>query len=71
MRAARVALLGQLVADGVPGVMALSHQGTRTSYATAGVANLATQEPLRTVDRYRIGSGGAARLAPALAELRG
>jgi D-alanyl-D-alanine carboxypeptidase len=50
------AAVQQLVTDGVPGAMALSRQGNRTSYATAGVANLATHEPLRTVDRYRIGS---------------
>jgi D-alanyl-D-alanine carboxypeptidase len=50
------AAVQQLVTDGVPGAMALSREGNHTSYATAGVANLATQEPIRTVDRYRIGS---------------
>jgi D-alanyl-D-alanine carboxypeptidase len=48
--------LQQLVADGVPGTMALVRQATTTQRAAAGVANLATGEPMSPYDRFRIGS---------------
>jgi D-alanyl-D-alanine carboxypeptidase len=59
----------QLVTDGVPGAMALSRQGNHTSYATAGVANLATHEPIRTVDHYRIGSDTKSFVATVVLQL--
>lgn len=46
----------QLVNDGVPGAMALERVGSSTWRAAAGVANLATGEPMSPYDRYRIGS---------------
>jgi D-alanyl-D-alanine carboxypeptidase len=48
--------LDALVADGVPGAMALQRQDGRTTHFVSGVANLETQEPLRAGDRFRIGS---------------
>jgi D-alanyl-D-alanine carboxypeptidase len=48
--------LDKLVGDGVPGVIALQRQGQKQWHATAGVANLRTQEPIRARDRFRIGS---------------
>lgn len=48
--------LDKLVADGVPGAIALERQGRRESHAAAGVADLKTMEPISATDRYRIGS---------------
>lgn len=48
--------LQQLVSDGVPGAMALERRGNGIQRAAAGVANLATGEPMSPYDRYRVGS---------------
>ena len=48
--------LDRLVASGVPGAIALQRDGARRRYATAGVADLKTQEPISAGDRFRIGS---------------
>jgi D-alanyl-D-alanine carboxypeptidase len=48
--------LDQLVADGIPGTIALGRQGEQEWHATAGVADLKTQRPIRPDDRFRIGS---------------
>jgi D-alanyl-D-alanine carboxypeptidase len=48
--------LDRLVADGVPGAMALERRDGKERHATAGVADLATQEPISPRDRYRVGS---------------
>jgi len=48
--------LDRLVSAGVPGAIALQRHNGRRAYATAGVADLKTQEPISTGDRFRIGS---------------
>jgi D-alanyl-D-alanine carboxypeptidase len=48
--------LDRLVADGVPGAMVLQRAGGRQCHATAGAADLKTQEPIGPRDRFRIGS---------------
>ncbi len=48
--------LQQLVTDGVPGAIALQRQGTVTARTAAGVANVATGEPMSPDDQYRAGS---------------
>jgi D-alanyl-D-alanine carboxypeptidase len=48
--------LDRLVADGVPGAIALERHDGKESHAASGVADLATQEPISAGDRYRIGS---------------
>jgi D-alanyl-D-alanine carboxypeptidase len=48
--------LDALVADGVPGAMALQRQDGKATHFVSGVANLETREPLRAGDRFRIGS---------------
>ena len=46
----------KLVADGQPGVIVMTRRGTRVSHVTAGVADVATGEPMRVSDRVHIGS---------------
>jgi D-alanyl-D-alanine carboxypeptidase len=41
---------------GVPGAMVLQRAGGRQCHATAGAADLKTQEPIGPRDRFRIGS---------------
>ncbi len=48
--------LDQLVADGVPGAIALERQGGQEWHAAAGVADLATGKPISPGDRFRVGS---------------
>jgi D-alanyl-D-alanine carboxypeptidase len=48
--------LDKLVADGVPGAIALERQGAREWHAASGVADLKTKEPIDAIDRFRIGS---------------
>jgi D-alanyl-D-alanine carboxypeptidase len=48
--------LDRLVADGVPGAIALERHDGEEWHAASGVADLATQEPISPGDRYRIGS---------------
>jgi D-alanyl-D-alanine carboxypeptidase len=48
--------LDALVADGVPGAIALEREGGREWHAASGVADLRTQRPIRADDRFRIGS---------------
>jgi D-alanyl-D-alanine carboxypeptidase len=45
-----------LVAAGAPGAIVLVRDGDRTRRLTGGVANLATQRPMRPSDHYRIAS---------------
>ena len=47
---------GQLVADGVPGVIIMTRRGKQVSDVVAGHANKATSEPMRPQDRVHIGS---------------
>jgi D-alanyl-D-alanine carboxypeptidase len=48
--------LDKLVADGVPGAIALRREGAKEWRAASGVADLKTKEPIRATDRFRIGS---------------
>ncbi len=48
--------LDRLVADGVPGVIALHRHGSQVYRATSGVREISTGKPIRTDDRFRIGS---------------
>jgi D-alanyl-D-alanine carboxypeptidase len=48
--------LDKLVADGVPGAIALEREGGREWHAAAGVADLRTRRPIGADDRFRIGS---------------
>ena len=47
---------GQLVADGVPGVIIMTRRGQRVSDVVAGLADKATGQPMRPQDRVHIGS---------------
>jgi D-alanyl-D-alanine carboxypeptidase len=49
-------MLSQIVADGVPGAIALEQHGHGTDLAAAGVADLAAGAPLRPGAEFRIGS---------------
>ena len=48
--------LDKLVADGVPGAIALRREGAKEWRAASGVADLKTKKPIRATDRFRIGS---------------
>lgn len=48
--------LDEVVAAGVPGAMVLHRHGPRERFAAAGVADLATQRPIRRHDRLRVAS---------------
>jgi D-alanyl-D-alanine carboxypeptidase len=48
--------LDRLVADGVPGAIALQRRGGQERHAASGVANLTTNEPIGAHHRFRIGS---------------
>ena len=48
--------LDKLVADGVPGAIALEREGGQEWRAAAGVADLQTKEPISAQGRFRIGS---------------
>lgn len=48
--------LDKLVADGVPGAIALRREGAKEWRAASGVADLKTKRPIRATDRFRIGS---------------
>ncbi|MEY2441139.1 MAG: D-alanyl-D-alanine carboxypeptidase [bacterium] len=48
--------LDKLVADGVPGAIALERRNGTATRSAAGVRNLATGDPIRATDRFRIGS---------------
>jgi D-alanyl-D-alanine carboxypeptidase len=50
------ASLDKLVADGVPGTIALERQGDQVWHAAAGVRDLRTGDPMGAGDRFRIGS---------------
>jgi len=50
------AALDRLVADGIPGVIAFQRNGDQVYRATSGVREVATGKPIRTNDRFRIGS---------------
>jgi D-alanyl-D-alanine carboxypeptidase len=47
---------GQLVADGVPGVIIMTRRGQQISHVAAGLADKATGQPMRPQDRMHIGS---------------
>jgi D-alanyl-D-alanine carboxypeptidase len=49
-------LLDQLVTTGQPGAIGLARDGDETWRGAGGLANLATERPMRAEDRYRIGS---------------
>ncbi|MDH6134420.1 D-alanyl-D-alanine carboxypeptidase [Kitasatospora sp. MAA4] len=55
-RAALQQALGQLVADGIPGVTAEVRDGAGTWRGTSGVADLADGQPAAAQDRFRVGS---------------
>ena len=48
--------LDKLVSDGVPGAIAIERRGEEEWRAASGLADIATGRPMRTFDRYRIGS---------------
>jgi D-alanyl-D-alanine carboxypeptidase len=48
--------LDRLVADGVPGAIALERQGAEEWHAASGVSDLKTKEPISARGRFRIGS---------------
>jgi D-alanyl-D-alanine carboxypeptidase len=48
--------LDGVVASGVPGAILLVRTGDETVRLTSGYANLRTKTPIRTSDRFRIGS---------------
>src|SRR5438309_3730041 len=50
------AAIDKVVADGVPGVIALERQGREVFHATSGVRNLSTGSPIAPEDRFRVGS---------------
>jgi D-alanyl-D-alanine carboxypeptidase len=54
--AALQAALDRVVADGVPGAIALQRQGDSVSRAVSGHEDLRTGSPIRADDRFRIGS---------------
>jgi D-alanyl-D-alanine carboxypeptidase len=47
---------GQLVADGVPGVIIMTRRGRQVSHVVAGLADKATGQPMQPQDRVHIGS---------------
>src|SRR5215472_3298035 len=47
---------GELVADGVPGVIIMTRRGHQVSDVVAGLADKATGQPMRQQDRVHIGS---------------
>jgi D-alanyl-D-alanine carboxypeptidase len=49
-------LLDQIVVAGAPGAIGLVWDGTTTERAASGVADLRTGRPMRTADRFRVGS---------------
>jgi D-alanyl-D-alanine carboxypeptidase len=63
--------LDRLVAAGVPGAVALQRDGGRQWHATAGVADLKTQEPISARDRFRIGSITKAYVSTVALQLAG
>jgi D-alanyl-D-alanine carboxypeptidase len=67
--AALQAALDRLVRDGVPGAIAMTRDGDRRQHATAGVADLATQEPINAADRFRIGSNTKAYVSTVVLQL--
>ena len=49
-------MLDRIVAAGAPGAVGLVWDGRTTERAASGVADLRTGRPMRTADRYRVGS---------------
>ena len=47
---------GQLVADGVPGVIVMTRRGDQVSHVVAGLADKATGQLMQSQDRFHIGS---------------
>jgi D-alanyl-D-alanine carboxypeptidase len=58
-------------AAGAPGTIALSRQRARTTLAVSGVRDLSTQAPIRTGDRFRIGSNTKTFVATVVLQLVG
>ncbi|HXM56060.1 MAG TPA: serine hydrolase domain-containing protein [Candidatus Dormibacteraeota bacterium] len=54
--AALQAVVDRVVADGVPGVIALDRRGATLQRAVSGVRDLRTMAPIRAVDAFRVGS---------------
>ena len=46
----------QIVNDGVPGAIGLARHGSQVTIATSGLADVATQTPMASGDRVRVGS---------------
>src|SRR4051812_1726869 len=72
--ASSAALAGRLraaVAAGAPGIIALSRDGPRTVQLAAGVGDRARQTPMRTGDRFRIGSVTKTFVATLVLQLAG
>lgn len=69
--AALQAALDRLVAAGAPGTIALSRQRARTTHAVSGIRDLSTQAPIRTGDRFRIGSNTKTFVATVVLQLVG
>jgi D-alanyl-D-alanine carboxypeptidase len=63
--------LDALVADGVPGAIALRREGQQTWYAASGVADLRTKRPIDSADRFRIGSMTKAYVSTVALQLAG
>jgi D-alanyl-D-alanine carboxypeptidase len=63
--------LDRLVADGVPGVIALTRRGGDVFHAVSGVGDLTTQDPIRGHDRFRIGSITKSFVATVILQLVG
>jgi D-alanyl-D-alanine carboxypeptidase len=55
-RGAFRAALERIVGDGVPGVIGLQRRGDRVTVVTAGLADIATAQPMTADDRFRVGS---------------
>lgn len=69
--AALQAALDRLVAAGVPGTIALSRHGAKVTLAVSGVRDLTTHAPIRTGDRFRIGSNTKSFVATVVLQLVG
>jgi D-alanyl-D-alanine carboxypeptidase len=63
--------LDRLVADGVPGVIALARRDGDVVHAVSGVRDLTTQDPIRNHDRFRIGSITKSFVATVILQLVG
>src|SRR3954471_5054579 len=63
--------LRAVVAAGAPGAVVLARDGTRTVQLAAGVADRARHTPMRTGDRFRVGSVTKTFMATVVLQLAG